>query len=235
MEIKKKRPMKYNMKKKTSNTERRTPNIERRTSNAEREAPPLRINEVDSEYRVPKKTKYDLEDRLLEFAVAVVELTDDLPNTRAGNHIAGQLLRCGTSPYGHHGEVESAESRKDFVHKLKVCLKELRETRRWLRLISRLKKMNRDPRLIPCLTEAEELIRIFVASVRTAETQRMMSHQVQFDVRRSAFGVRRLLRVSLLSVGRWTLAIGQPQTVSGLGVGRCPLLPSTFGVRCLLP
>ena len=162
MKIKKKRPMKYNMKKKTSNTERRTPN-------AEWNLHPFRVHEGNSEYRVSTKTKYDLEDRLLEFAVAVVELTDNLPNTRAGNHIAGQLLRCGTSPYGHHGEVESAESRKDFIHKLKVCLKELRETRCWLRLVSRLKKMNRGPRLAPCLAETEELIRIFVASVRTAE------------------------------------------------------------------
>jgi four helix bundle protein len=151
-----------NMTKKTPNTERRTPNIECKRSS-------FRVNEANSEYGAPKKIKYDLEDRLLDFAIAVVELTDDLPNTRSGNHIAGQLLRCGTSPYGHRGEVESAESRKDFIHKLKVCLKELRETRRWLRLVSRLKKMNRDPRLIPCLAEAEELIRIFVASVRTAE------------------------------------------------------------------
>ena len=92
-------------------TKRKTPNIERRTSNAERKVPPFGVNEANSEYAAPKKIKYDLEDRLLEFAVAVAELTDDLPNTRAGNDIAGQLLRCGTSPYGHHGEVESAESR----------------------------------------------------------------------------------------------------------------------------
>ena len=150
-------------------TKRETPNIERRTPNAEWKVPLFRVNEANSEYAAPKKTKYDLEDRLLDFAVAVVELTDDLPNTRAGNHVAGQLLRCGTLPYGNHGEVESAESRKDFIHKLKVCLKELRETRRWLRLVSRLKKMNRDPRLVACLAEAEELIRIFVASVRTTE------------------------------------------------------------------
>src|SRR5438552_1836568 len=92
-------------------TKRKTPNIERRTSNAERKVPPFGVNEANSEYAAPKKIKYDLEDRLLDFAVAVAELTDDLPNTRAGNDIAGQLLRCGTSPYGHHGEVESAESR----------------------------------------------------------------------------------------------------------------------------
>ena len=146
-----------------------TPNTERRTSNTEWRGSVVRVNEANSEYAAPKKTKYDLEDRLLAFAVAVVELTDDLPNTRSGNHIAGQLLRCGTSPYGHHGEVESAESRKDFIHKLKVCLKELRETRRWLRLVSRVKKMNRDPRLVAFLAEVEELIRIFVASVRTTE------------------------------------------------------------------
>ena len=107
---------------------KKTPNIERRTSNAELNTHPFRVHEPDAEYGAAKKAKYDLEERLLEFAVAVVELTDDLPNTRAGNHITGQLLRCGTSPYGHHGEVESAESRKDFIHKLKVCLKELRET-----------------------------------------------------------------------------------------------------------
>jgi four helix bundle protein len=154
------------------NTKRKTPNAERRTSNAEWKERLFRVNEASPEYAAPKKIKYDLEDRLLEFAVAVVELTDDLPNTRAGNHIAGQLLRCGTSPYGHHGEVESAESRKDFIHKLKVCLKELRETRRWLRLVSRIKKINRDPRLVACLAEAEELIRIFVASVRTTERGR---------------------------------------------------------------
>src|SRR5689334_17562991 len=95
----------------------KTPNAEHLTPNAEWNLRLFRVYEGDSEYRVSKKPKYDLEDRLLKFAVAVVELTDDLPNTRAGNQIAGQLLRCGTSPYRHHGDVESAESRKDFVHK----------------------------------------------------------------------------------------------------------------------
>jgi four helix bundle protein len=84
-------------------------------------------------------------------------------------HIAGQLLRSGTSPYGNHGEVEAAESRKDFIHKLKVCLKELRETRRWLRLAGRLKTSSPPAAFAACTNESEELIRIFVASVRTAE------------------------------------------------------------------
>ena len=81
--------------------------------------------------------KYDLEDRLLEFASAIIDLSESLPNTRAGNHVAGQILRSGTSPYPNHGEAEAAESRDDFIHKLKICLKELRETRRWSRLIKR--------------------------------------------------------------------------------------------------
>src|SRR5438874_7457534 len=84
-----------------------------------------------------KNPRFNLEDRLLEFSARIIRLVDALPNTRAGNHVAGQLLRCGTSPYGNHGEVEAAESRKDFVHKLRVCLKELKETRRWLRLLQK--------------------------------------------------------------------------------------------------
>ena len=83
------------------------------------------------------KPRFDLEDRLLEFSARIVRLVDSLPNTRAANHLGGQLLRWGTSPYGNHGEVEAAESRKDFVHKLKGCLKELKETRRWLCLIAK--------------------------------------------------------------------------------------------------
>jgi four helix bundle protein len=149
---------------------KKTSNVEHRTSNTEQPVIVYRTREEPKSDYVPSiKGKFDLEDRLLEFAVSIVELTEDLPNTRAGNHVAGQLLRCGTSPCAHHGEVESAESRKDFVHKLKVCLKELRETRRWLRLLARLKKTNQNPNLPGCLNESEELIRIFVASVRTVE------------------------------------------------------------------
>jgi four helix bundle protein len=114
------------------------------------------------------KPRFDLEDRLLEFSARIVRLVDSLPNTRAANHLGGQLLRCGTSPYGNHGEVEAAESRKDFVHKLKVCLKELKETRRWLRLIAK-SSMIPAPKMNAILNETEELIKIFFSSVRTAE------------------------------------------------------------------
>jgi four helix bundle protein len=112
-----------------------------------------------------------LEQRLLEFAARVVRLVDALPNTRAGNHIGGQLLRCGTSPLANHGELESAESRNGFVHKLRICLKELRESSRWLRLLERALLISAD-KLQPLAAENEELIRIFASSVRTAEKNR---------------------------------------------------------------
>ena len=128
------------------------------------------VNDLsDFEYGVRRDRRYDLEDRLLDFAVDVVELTESLPNARAGNHIAGQLLRCGTSPLSNHGEVEAAESRKDFLHKLRICLKELRETKCWLRLASRLKRLGEPANVLACLKEVEELIRIFAASVKTSE------------------------------------------------------------------
>lgn len=79
----------------------------------------------------------DLEERLIDFAVRIINVVDALPNTKVGNHIAGQLLRSGTSPAPNYGEAQSAESRKDFVHKMKVALKELRETLIWLRIIQR--------------------------------------------------------------------------------------------------
>jgi four helix bundle protein len=111
-----------------------------------------------------KERKFDLEDRLLDFAAMIIRLVESLPKTRAGNHIAGQLLRSGTAPLPNHGEAEAAK--QDFIHKLRICLKELRETKRWLRLIQRV-PLTADE--IPeALQESDELIRIFVASVRTA-------------------------------------------------------------------
>jgi four helix bundle protein len=149
---------------------KRTPNAQRPTLNIEWSLNGFRVNEsVNSEYGARRDRRYDLEDRLLHFAVDLVELTESLPSTRAGNHVAGQLLRCGTSPLSNHGEVEAAESRKDFLHKLRICLKELRETKRWLRLVSRLERLGEPTNLPVCLNEVEELIRIFATSVKTAE------------------------------------------------------------------
>ena len=116
--------------------------------------------------------KYDLEDRLLNYAVMILQVVEQLPNTRVGNHIAGQLVRCGTSPLPNHGEAEAAESSDDFAHKLKVCLKELRESRRWLLLIQRAELLGNKQLLSASLQETEELIRIFFASLRTVEKRK---------------------------------------------------------------
>ncbi len=117
--------------------------------------------------------KYDLEERLLEFAVRIIRLTESMKRTPAGIYVADQLLRSGTSPYGHHGEAEGAESRDDFIHKLKVCYKELREARRWLRLVQRTPLVEKPELLEPLRGEAEELVRIFSASIRTAAAKRL--------------------------------------------------------------
>ena len=151
----------------------RTSNIERRTPN-DSEYGAWVLHEGDSGGK-----KYDLEERLLEFASAIIDLSEKLPNSRAGNHIAGQILRSGTSPYAVHGEAESAESREDFIHKIKICLKELRETRRWARLIGRKNWAPDDSTLIFVLSESEELIRIFMSSVRTAKTNALKARAIK--------------------------------------------------------
>ena len=118
------------------------------------------------------KKEYDLEERLLTYAATIIEVGERLPKTRAGNHVAGQLLRSGTSPLSNHGEAQSAESPKDFVHKMRICLKELRESFRWLKLIRRVPSLKLGSEVEPALGETEELIRIFVKSVQTAEARR---------------------------------------------------------------
>ena len=116
-----------------------------------------------------KEKQYDLEERLLDYAANSIRLVERLPNTRAGNHVAGQLLRCGTSPLPNHGEAQAAESRKDFVHKFSICLKELRESRRWLRLARRVPLVKLPTEFDPLLEETEALIKIFATSIRTAK------------------------------------------------------------------
>ena len=119
------------------------------------------------------KQKYDLEDRLLQYAASIVRLVEKMPKTRAGNHVGGQLLRSGTSPLFNHGEAQAAESPNDFVHKLRVCLKELRESKRGLRLIKKVPLVKEPDEVDPLWRETEELIRIFVVSIRTAEKSKV--------------------------------------------------------------
>ena len=118
----------------------------------------------------PKKdVKYDLEDRLIEFSVLIFKIVDSLFNTRAGNHIAGQLVRSGSNPALHYGEAQSAESRKDFIHKIKILLKELRESRAALKLIYKTPLTNSLEMVENGLSETNQLISIFMASVKTAK------------------------------------------------------------------
>ena len=123
-----------------------------------------------------KEEKYNLEERLLEYAADIIRLVAKLPENRAGNHVAGQLLRSGTSPLSNHGEAEAAESINDFIHKLKICLKELRESLRWLLLIQRVPLLERDGPARPLIQETDELIRIFVKSIQTAK-KRLTSNE----------------------------------------------------------
>ena len=112
---------------------------------------------------------FDLEERLIDFAVRIIRIAESLPKTKVGNHIAGQLIRCGTSPAPNYGEAQSAESRSDFIHKMKVALKELRETRVWLFIIVRANLIRPTSKLEPLINENNELISIFVTSITTAK------------------------------------------------------------------
>lgn len=116
-----------------------------------------------------KSRKFDLEERLIDFAVMIIEISESLNNTRAGNHIEGQLLRSGTSPALHYGEAQSAESRNDFIHKLKVLLKELRETLVALKIIKRVSLTRKMDLVEKGIVECNELISIFVKSIETAK------------------------------------------------------------------
>jgi len=113
----------------------------------------------------------DLEHRLLEFAARVGKVVDSLPETRLGRHVAGQLVRSGTAPAPNYAEACSAESKKDFIHKLGIALKEIRETRIWLQLIVRAELLPL-PRMQVLLDECEQLNRILGRSIITAKSNR---------------------------------------------------------------
>jgi four helix bundle protein len=114
------------------------------------------------------QTKFDLEDRLVEFASRIIDIVEALPNTRAGNYIANQLVRCGLAPALLYGEVQSAESREDFIHKMKIAVKELKETRVCLKLITRKQMIKPIMRLDNVRKENEELIAIISSGIETA-------------------------------------------------------------------
>lgn len=112
--------------------------------------------------------KYDLEDRLIDFASRIIDAVESLPNTRAGNYIAGQMIRCGLAPSLLYGEVKAAESRDDFIHKMKIALKELQETRVCVKLIIKKELIKPIVRLNELRKENEELIAIISKGIDTA-------------------------------------------------------------------
>jgi four helix bundle protein len=115
---------------------------------------------------------FDLEDRLIEFAVRILRLAQALPKTKVGNHIAGQIIRSGTSPASYYGEAHSAESRADFIHKMQIRLKELRETRVWLLMTAKANLVKSQSQLDPLIDENNQLISIFVTSIKTARRKK---------------------------------------------------------------
>jgi len=119
-----------------------------------------------------KEIKFDLQDRLVDYAVRIINLSEALPNTKAGKHVSSQILRSGTSPAPNYGEAQSAESSADFVHKLKISLKELRETEIWLKIILKAKMIKSASQLVPILQETDELIAVLFTSIETAKKNR---------------------------------------------------------------
>jgi four helix bundle protein len=111
----------------------------------------------------------DISDRLLDFAARVGRLVDGLPESRLGRHVAGQLVRSGTSPAPNYEEARGAESKRDFVHKLGICLKELRESCCWLRLVIKAEMLS-DKQVAELLDEGQQLCAIIAKSIVTAKT-----------------------------------------------------------------
>lgn len=120
-----------------------------------------------------ENNKYDLEDRLVAFACMILEVCDMLPGTRAGSNLEHQLSKSGTAPALIYGEAQAAESRMDFLHKMKMALKELRETRINLRIIKE-KPLIKNTKVDNAFDEVNQLIRIFVKSIETAKANSIL-------------------------------------------------------------
>jgi four helix bundle protein len=143
--------------------------------------------------------KFDLEERMLSHAARIVRLDDCLPAGSGAKQIGNQLVRSGTSPYLHHGEVEAAESKADFIHKLKVCLKELRETWRALRLLKAIDACHDGNEIESLIDETHQLIRILWKGLRTVESRSESTNVLREEAPASDDW--------MLDVGRWVLDV----------------------------
>jgi len=116
-------------------------------------------------------TPDELSDRLMDVDVRVGKVVDALPETRLGRHIAGQLIRCGTAAGPNYEEGRSAESRRDFIHKLRIAIKELRESRYWLRLVAKAQLLP-EARMADVIQETDQLVRILGKSLSTTQSKK---------------------------------------------------------------
>ncbi|MDJ0756659.1 MAG: four helix bundle protein [Ardenticatenaceae bacterium] len=116
----------------------------------------------------------DLEDRLIDFGVSVIKLVRGLPSNFIGKHFSRQLLRSGTAPAAHYAEARGAESQRDFIHKLRLGLKELNESQIWLKMIDRSRLIHSN-NVRSVLDECIQLSRIFNASINTAKRKLAIS------------------------------------------------------------
>lgn len=126
----------------------------------------------DTKTNVPNERKFDLEERLIDFSVAVINTLEKLPNSKAANHLGGQAIRSSCSPSLNYGEATEAESRNDFIHKMGICRKELGETKNALKIMIRKPYKEILPEGEVVLKECLELIRIFSKSIETAKRNR---------------------------------------------------------------
>ncbi len=147
--------------------------------------------------------KFDLEGRLVDFAVRIIKTAESLPKT--GNHIAGQLVRCGTSPASNYGETQSAESRSDFIHKMKVCLKELREIRVWLLII-----------------EKASLMKSRRWRDQGKQRENFMIRNSLFDIRYSSFPKRRQGNLALIGLVPRQILRRRTDSAKGREANVCP-------------
>ena len=111
-----------------------------------------------------------LQERLIKFSVSILNLSERFPSHYSGKYFSQQLIRSGTSPALNYAEALSAESKADFIHKMKICLKELRETQVNLQIVfekNYVKEMNLD-----IMNECSELVAIFTSSIKTLKKER---------------------------------------------------------------
>jgi four helix bundle protein len=132
----------------------------------------VQCSTYNSKTQIMAERKFDLEDRLVDYTCRMIDVVEALPNTRAGNYIAGQLIRSCHSPTFNYGEVQAAESINDFIHKMGVVLKELKECRTALKVIRKKQFITPVSKLDDIYKETEELVAIIAKGIATAKKSR---------------------------------------------------------------